>query len=52
MCLSETSQSWQLQGILSYHENCGKSQHPPIYTKIGKEMKRWMADTIGFGGNK
>lgn len=45
MCTAE-SDNWELQGVLSYHGNCGQSRHPPIYTAINSNIREWIAHTM------
>lgn len=47
LCLSDSTATWELQGILSYHDNCGKTNHPAIYTAISSKIKSWVTNTIG-----
>lgn len=47
MCFSETTNIWELQGILSYHGNCGRSHHPSIYTSISSDIRLWISNVIG-----
>ncbi|KAL1491148.1 hypothetical protein ABEB36_011789 [Hypothenemus hampei] len=47
MCYSEPETRWELQGILSHHENCGLGRHPAIYSSINGKIKRWITETIG-----
>ncbi|XP_044268825.1 uncharacterized protein LOC123014006 isoform X2 [Tribolium madens] len=47
MCFSDSSSTWELQGILSHHDNCARSKHPAIYTSINDKMRRWVINTIG-----
>ncbi|EFA04636.2 serine protease P146 [Tribolium castaneum] len=47
MCFSDSSGTWELQGILSHHDNCARSKHPAIYTSINDKMRRWVINTIG-----
>lgn len=47
MCFSDEVSSWELQGVLSNHDNCGKSNHPAVYTAINNKIKEWIFNTIG-----
>lgn len=47
MCFSDVKNTWELQGILSHHENCGKSRHPSVFTAVSPELKTWIYKTIG-----
>lgn len=47
MCFSDENSSWELQGILSSHQNCGKNSLPAIYTNINsKSIREWIVNTI------
>lgn len=47
MCFSDSTNTWELQGILSHHENCGRSRHPSVYTSISSSVQDWIFNTIG-----
>ncbi|RZC34106.1 Trypsin, Ehrlichia rpt, Ldl recept a, SEA and/or FXa inhibition domain containing protein [Asbolus verrucosus] len=48
MCFSESAGStWELQGVLSHHDNCARSKHPAIYTAINAKIRKWVINTIG-----
>ncbi|KAG8238853.1 hypothetical protein J437_LFUL018678 [Ladona fulva] len=45
MCVSEGG-IWELQGVLSYHSNCGRGYHPSIFSSI-TAVKDWMKEIVG-----
>lgn len=47
MCYIEPSEQWRLEGILSYHGNCGKRPHPAIYNSITSNISTWIRNTVG-----
>jgi secreted trypsin-like serine protease len=47
MCFSDSAGTWELQGVLSHHDNCARSKHPAIYTSINEKMRKWVINTIG-----
>ncbi|KAI4465879.1 transmembrane protease serine [Holotrichia oblita] len=47
MCYSKDTSSWQLYGILSYSNSCGRSSHPSVYTSISPKITKWITNTIG-----
>lgn len=47
MCYLDGSGQWQLEGILSYHGNCGKRPHPAIYNSITSNISTWIRNTVG-----
>lgn len=48
MCFSDKTTTWELQGLLSHHGNCGSTnKHPAIYTAIDHTLKTWMSHIIG-----
>uniref|UniRef100_A0A182UJ58 Scavenger receptor class A n=1 Tax=Anopheles melas TaxID=34690 RepID=A0A182UJ58_9DIPT len=47
MCYLDGSSQWQLEGILSYHGNCGKRPHPAIYNSITSNISTWIRNTVG-----
>lgn len=49
MCFNDDSDQWQLEGILSYHGNCGKRPHPAIYNSITSNISTWIRRTVGNG---
>lgn len=48
MCFDEERNSWELHGILSHHDNCGRSHHPSIYTTINSDIRLWITNVIGY----
>ncbi|XP_075236537.1 uncharacterized protein LOC142333391 [Lycorma delicatula] len=44
MCVTEGG-IWELQGILSYHSNCGRGYHPSIFSSISAARK-WIEKTV------
>lgn len=50
MCFSDTTYSWELQGLLSHHDNCGSNKHPAIFTAIEPKLKSWIINTVGEQG--
>ncbi|KAK5645811.1 hypothetical protein RI129_004275 [Pyrocoelia pectoralis] len=48
MCFSETSNTWELQGLLSHHANCGRNRHPALYTSVNRETREWIRNTTGM----
>lgn len=47
MCFND-SIGWILEGILSYHGNCGQRLHPAVYSSItSNEIRAWIVNTIG-----
>lgn len=53
MCYSDITKSWQIRGVLSHQDNCGKSHHPSVYTSINSDIRLWISKVIGeqFLGN-
>lgn len=47
MCFSVKKSTWELEGILSYHGNCGKRPQPTVYSAITKSLLNWIVKTIG-----
>ncbi|CAH0558245.1 unnamed protein product [Brassicogethes aeneus] len=47
MCFEDSTHTWELQGVLSHNENCGKSKHPAIYTAINEKLRQWVLSTVG-----
>lgn len=47
MCHAESTGQWLLEGILSYHGNCGKRPHPAIYNSITSGISSWIRNTVG-----
>jgi secreted trypsin-like serine protease len=45
MCISEGG-VWELQGVLSYHSNCGQGYHPSIFSSI-TAVRGWVEKTVG-----
>ncbi|KAJ9589246.1 hypothetical protein L9F63_017545 [Diploptera punctata] len=45
MCVSEGG-VWELQGVLSYHSNCGRGYHPSIFSSI-TAVRGWVEKTVG-----
>uniref|UniRef100_A0A1B6DTY3 Peptidase S1 domain-containing protein n=2 Tax=Clastoptera arizonana TaxID=38151 RepID=A0A1B6DTY3_9HEMI len=45
MCMSEGG-VWELQGVLSYHSNCGRGYHPSIYSSVSA-VRNWLEKTVG-----
>ncbi|XP_068086378.1 uncharacterized protein [Anabrus simplex] len=45
MCISEGG-VWELQGVLSYHSNCGRGYHPSIFSSI-TAVRSWVEKTVG-----
>ncbi|XP_033607737.1 uncharacterized protein LOC111865478 isoform X2 [Cryptotermes secundus] len=45
MCVSEGG-VWELQGVLSYHSNCGQGYHPSIFSSI-TAVRGWVEKTVG-----
>lgn len=39
--------SWQLEGLLSHHSNCGTAKHPAIFTAT-RTLNTWILNTIGM----
>ncbi|XP_031344981.1 uncharacterized protein LOC116172030 isoform X2 [Photinus pyralis] len=48
MCFSEISNTWELQGLLSNHANCGRNRHPALYTSINHDIRGWITNTTGI----
>lgn len=47
MCYNDRSGSWTLQGILSYHGNCGRRPQPAVYSGMSRELLHWIVSTVG-----
>lgn len=47
MCYSEKTSHWTLQGILSYHGNCGRRPQPAVYSSMSHELLNWIVQTVG-----
>lgn len=47
MCFSDDKNTWELQGILSHHENCGRNRHPSVYTTMNSRIQEWIFNTTG-----
>lgn len=47
MCHIQSNGQWRLEGILSYHGNCGKRPHPAIYNSITSSISNWIRNTVG-----
>lgn len=45
MCSNENS-VWELQGVLSYHSNCGRGHHPSVFSSISN-VRFWIERTVG-----
>ncbi|XP_069682379.1 uncharacterized protein [Periplaneta americana] len=45
MCVSEGG-VWELQGVLSYHSNCGRGYHSSIFSSI-TAVRSWVEKTVG-----
>ena len=45
MCSNENS-VWELQGVLSYHSNCGRGHHPSVFSSIS-HVRSWIKRTVG-----
>lgn len=46
MCLTKGG-SWELEGLLSHHSNCGTAKHPAIFTAT-RALNTWILNTIGM----
>lgn len=47
MCLSPKTESWEVQGLLSYHGNCSQRPQPSIYNALSEKIINWISNTIG-----
>lgn len=47
MCYSNDTTNWTLQGILSYHGNCGRRPQPAVYSAMSSELIHWIVNTVG-----
>ncbi|XP_018321049.1 uncharacterized protein LOC108734135 [Agrilus planipennis] len=47
MCFSESSQNWELRGLLSLDGNCQKFHRPSLFTSTSGEIGTWIENTIG-----
>ncbi|XP_063223858.1 uncharacterized protein LOC134531825 isoform X2 [Bacillus rossius redtenbacheri] len=45
MCISEGG-VWELQGVLSFHGNCGRGEHPAIFSSV-RSSRGWIERTVG-----
>ncbi|XP_071443070.1 transmembrane protease serine 5-like [Hetaerina americana] len=45
MCVSEGG-IWELQGVLSYHSNCGRGYHPSIFSSV-TSVREWVRRVVG-----
>ena len=47
MCFSNRTSTWELQGLLSYHGNCGRRPQPTVYSAMTPQLLNWIVRTIG-----
>jgi hypothetical protein len=47
MCYSSKTNVWEVQGVLSYHGNCGRRPQPVIYNSLSNKVINWITNTIG-----
>ncbi|XP_046392051.1 uncharacterized protein LOC124160273 [Ischnura elegans] len=45
MCVSNVG-IWELQGVLSYHSNCGRGYHPSIFSSV-TSVRDWIGRVVG-----